>query len=289
MIGLLLVSCFAIIILIWVAVALSRPMTLCITFDDGFKVHSEIAAPMVEEFGWRAAFSVPTAIIDTHGKELTKEQLHDFRISSADNKFMSWIDLNRLLEAGHEIYPHTLDHTDLLGLERAGLCDEMRRQVSESRRQIIENLGFSPRFFCSPHNRTSDLIRRVVHENRMELLNCYRRNYPRYTGVEPPVIPISEYLCHEYGRGESHVDIMIHGIDARHEGWEPFETINDFRKLLEDIKAAEDAGIIKVVQYQSAHRPYSFSGSLLRFCDRVLNKLRQIYFDKIRRGLRANA
>lgn len=57
---------------------LTRPMTCCLTFDDGLKVHAEIAAPLLEKFGWRGTFNVPTSI------HLVTGMRDDIRIASVD-------------------------------------------------------------------------------------------------------------------------------------------------------------------------------------------------------------
>ena len=36
------------------------PLTVSISFDDGIESHYTIAAPLIEDHGWLAAFNVPT-------------------------------------------------------------------------------------------------------------------------------------------------------------------------------------------------------------------------------------
>ena len=251
------------------------PIKFCLTFDDGFKVHSTIAAPLLKKFGFSAAFNIPTDFMDRPKHCLSYDQLWDCRLIGHEDNLMDWHDVKQLIADGFECYPHTLGHVDLLTLEKDGNISELERQIVESKKKFIVNLGITPKYFCSPHNRCSPLIKKVINANGMEVFACDRRNFPSHAGAACPRIGIREYLQDAYVRGLAHVDVMIHGVDASHGGWEPFEDKEEFEKFLKDVKVCQDEGIIKVCAYSEAHRPYAWWCGIFRIYDRVVAKIRR--------------
>ena len=252
------------------------PLTFCLTFDDGFKVHHDVAASIVEAHGWRGIFNVPTEFMDSNHVPLTPDQAWDCRLSGNEDNFMTWDDVRDLVKRGHEVYPHTLGHIDLLKLEQEGKIDELNRQISESKRQFVEQLGYAPKFFCSPHNSWSPGIVRAVRANGMELFNCCRRNFPTCPGHES--MTLTDFVKSEWRRGTRHVDIMMHGIVRAKGGWEPFEDATHFDRFCDELKGLEQAGIVKVVSYASSHvKPGPFVRERC-FIQRVLNKLKRVCF-----------
>ena len=247
------------------------PMKLCITFDDGLKSQAEIAVPLLRKYGFKVAFNIPTGFMNPNGRNLTPGQIHDCRLEGNEDNLMDWEDVRRLLEAGHEVYPHTLDHADLLELERQEKFDELTRQVVESKKQYIEHCGGAPSFFCSPHNSSSPFIKKIVHENGMELVSCWRRNFPTHPSRDPPCLSITEHLRQEYYNGTSVLDVMIHGIDANRGGWEPFADSGAFEAFLQEIHRSVLSGMVNVVPYSRAHRSWS---ALSLPCN-VFNKIRK--------------
>ena len=67
----------------------NEPMRVVLSFDDSLKDHLLIAAPMLEERGWRGVFNVVT---DWVGK---------------DDRHLTWDDVRELLRRGHEVRRQT--------------------------------------------------------------------------------------------------------------------------------------------------------------------------------------
>ena len=254
------------------------PMKLCLTFDDGLKTHVDVAAPLLGKYGFKAAFNVPMEFLESSEKKLNNEQLIDCCLVGHESNLMDWRDINYLLSQGHEVYPHTLGHVDLVSLEKRGKFDELRQQIVGSKCLYEKHLGRSPKFFCSPHNSCSQIVLQVLHENKMEIVSCNRRNFPTHPSRTPSKIPVSEYLRDEYRKGSMLVDIMIHGIDAMRGGWEPFSDSSEFEDFLKSIKTIVAEGIVKVVPYSAAHHPYSWVSRPLRLFDRIVSKVRRKVF-----------
>lgn len=265
-------------IAIWI---IKRPMYCCLTFDDGLKVHSTIAAPLLEKLGWKGSFNIPTSFMnDLSVPRLTAEQADDCFLVGHENNLMNWNDVNGLIAAGHEVYPHTLDHSGLLRLQRAGAIEEMLRQIRDSKAEFISRTGIIPKFFCTPHNSTSALIEKMIHDNGMELLGPGRANYGTVVPDEDP-LPIKEHLQLLYRQGSFTADIAIHGIDKSKGGWSPFDTAQDFADFLEKIKEVENEGLIRVTPYSQSHRHHSLLAPLQRIWDCLCLKFRRIVFTRL--------
>lgn len=106
---------------------------LSISFDDGFE-SNRLAAEILAEEGVSACFFVCPDMV---GK--TREVLkHDFS-GDLDNekRMMTWTEIESLIELGHEVGSHTLDHSVLaeLSLEAA------HQQIVESKRVLDARVG----------------------------------------------------------------------------------------------------------------------------------------------------
>ena len=245
-------------------------MTVCLTFDDDQNAHATIAGPVLEEHGWRGAFNIVTGRLE-HPRAKGK---------------MTWAQAKRLLDNGHEIYPHsyfpdpespTFSHYNLRKLSESGNIAEVERQIKGARQMIIDHLGVEPKVFCLPYNSINKEVESVIRENGMVPMNCDRRNFPTHPGLTP--MSITTYLNLEYRSGRPHVDLMFHGIVREEGGWEPFEDEAHFIRFCDELKQVENQGIVKIVSYGEAHNMADET-----FLHKVKRKVRRLFF----RGL-ANA
>jgi len=232
-----------------------KPMTFCLTFDDGLKTHARVAAPLLEKYGWRGVFSVATEIA-TKGR-LTPRQAEDMCLVGNEWNVMSWEDVKALLVRGHVVCPHTATHADLQALEAAGRMDEVAREIAESKRQFAAHAGVTPALFCLPHCSGSAEVMALVRRHGMEPINGrgkWRVNFGEYSPDGQSYSDITSFLRRFYYLGFAHVDVMIHGVVRREGGWRPFEDATAFEDFLKAIKAEEDAGRVRVVDYETGHR-----------------------------------
>lgn len=97
---------------------------IAFSFDDGFSSNVRTAA-ILEEFGARAMFFVPSAFIGT----ATVDGARDFFGFSegVHEGAMTWGDLERLLERGHEVGNHTAGHKVMSWISEAEMEDEIQR------------------------------------------------------------------------------------------------------------------------------------------------------------------
>lgn len=203
-----------------------RPVRVALTFDDGSKDHIEIAAPMLEERGWRGTFNLITDRI-------------------GDKGHLSWDDVKELICRGHEVVTHTKTHPNLVKLLKERGTDAVRREWAESRDAIVRNTGFAPRYACMPFGQENETIRTICREEGLEPFGRCRHNFG--TGDEEKVGPWLE-KC--FSNGVVRVDAMCHGVTAGEGGgWHPFADRVAFAKYLDQIAALEKAGKVIVTDY----------------------------------------
>ena len=243
-------------------------MTLCLTFDDGLKTHAEIAAPALKQRGWSGAFCIPTGLMNPVARKLTPAQAEDMCLVGHEDNLMSWDDVWRMMADGHEVCPHTHDHADLAELFAAGKKDEIERQIARSRETFEKETGRSPAFFCTPHYSTCSFVNRRIRAHHMEVFNCGRANF----GASYQKGQVTEFLEKRKKAGWLHVDISVHGITQATGGWEPFDSVEEFIGFLDEIKALEDRGLVRVVPYSVVHPKPSCISPLLVLWNRARNR-----------------
>ena len=205
----------------------SAPMRVTLTFDDSLKDHLLIAAPLLEERGWRGTFNIVT---DWVGK---------------GDKFLTWEDVRELVRRGHEIATHTKTHPNLVKLLAKKGEVAVRRELAESRDAIAAAVGFAPRYMCSPGVKQNDDTARLCRDEGLRQMLACRRNFGQ--GTEGCTRQIIESRI---AAGEKRLDILHHGISAEERGgWRPFCDRAAFKRHLDDLAALEREGKIVVTDY----------------------------------------
>ena len=207
--------------------AAAEPLRVALTFDDSLKDHLLIAAPMLEERGWRGTFCIVT---DWVGK---------------DDKHLTWDDVRELVRRGHEIATHTESHPNLVSLLEKGQEEEVRRQILASADKIAAETGIAPRFLFSPFCSQNETTARICAE-------CGLRQAarPRYNFGSNNCDRVASLVAELRQKGVNRADILTHGVSAAdHGGWCPFADRESFRKHLDAIAELERKGEIVVTDY----------------------------------------
>ena len=247
-----------------------RPMTVCLTFDDGVRSHLTLAGPMLEKYGWRGEFNVCTDFCESSPASLTEEKLEVLKMSKAASLRLGWDDVRELLRRGHEVYPHSCSHEMLGRLWKLGQTETVRHEVVDAAKAYAAHLGVWPRFFCCPHLDWTPEIRDLIHANKMEMINNGRPDIGR-SNIK--VVPL---LCGLYHEGRRHVDLMFHGIVASEGGYNAFEKLEDFEAILKALKRLETKRKIRVISYSQGHHGFSVGSLWLDRLEWVLNKTRRV-------------
>ena len=200
--------------------------------------------------------------------------MRDLCLAGNESQRMNWADVAALMKMGHEVYPHTIGHVDLLALERKGDIAELEHQIDGAIAMLKEKTGVPPKFFCSPHNSSTTLIIESIRKYGAEIFATDRPNFG-WGNLPGMKNSIAKFLRWQYEMGNPHVDIMVHGIVKAHGGWRPFESCEQFVEFLDEIDTCVKAGWVKVVPYASAHHRY---GRLVSYLHRKLARARRILF-----------
>jgi len=113
---------------------------LMLCFDDGLRSSYTVAAPLLEKYGYRGWFFIPTQFIDVPAslqKAYAMEHLIDFYEDYPDGRIaMSWEEIKEL-DKNHVIVSHTRNHVRL----RPGLQKEiLKREILGSKADLEQIL-----------------------------------------------------------------------------------------------------------------------------------------------------
>ena len=112
-----------------------------ITFDDGYKDNSEIAADVLVKYALPATFFVVTRFIDSNHIAWWDER------EGIESRWMSWDDLRTLFAAGFTIGGHTQHHVDLGSVDP----DLAQKEINGCRDDLHSELGVNCELFAYPY------------------------------------------------------------------------------------------------------------------------------------------
>jgi hypothetical protein len=115
-----------------------EPRYIILRFDDGYENQFQYAKPILDEFGLKAVFAIPTAAI--YGENISTE-------SGRTNPDMSWDQVRALYADGMEIASHTEHHVHLNEVNSTALVNE----INGSRNEIAANGIPAPSTFVYPY------------------------------------------------------------------------------------------------------------------------------------------
>lgn len=228
----------------------AAPLRVALTYDDGFKDHHDLAAPILERHGIRATFNLVTDKIGTGGN------------------YMSWDDARDLVLRGHDLASHTCSHPKLTELLAAGKTNEVIRQITESRDAINREIGkVRPSFhvaqLCHPFVDHSAAVDRLIRDAGLEPMTAYRRNFGN-SGRGDVMhngkwFSTAEYLDAMIAEKRTDVDILCHGVRMEC-GWDPFKTVADYERHIATLARYRDEGRIEIVLERDLRR---YPGSIV--------------------------
>lgn len=116
--------------------------SVLITFDDGYTDNYTDAMPILKKYGFTAVlFMMPGWV----GKE----------------GYLNWEQIKEMRQAGWDIYPHSMTHTQLSTLSK----QQQQIEIAESRKQIEEKLGSTADVFCYPYGSYNKNTIDILKEN----------------------------------------------------------------------------------------------------------------------------
>ena len=133
---------------------------VAVTFDDGYRSVSELAAPILRRFGFSATVFVPTHYMGTE-RPMSWPGIDEWIGGPHEQELMpmSWERLRSLAADGWEIGAHTVTHPMLTKLGEADLNEEL----IESRMECGRQIGTTCRSIAFPYGDCDD---RVIEASR---------------------------------------------------------------------------------------------------------------------------
>ncbi len=129
-----------------------RGKVVGLTFDDGYQNNVRNALPVLKRHGFTATcYGVSSMIGGTNSWD---------RGVVAEKPLMSLDDWRVWRDAGMDIGSHTRTHADLNTLD----TDEARKQIAESRQELMRVLDCDVRHFCYPYGRFGEVHSRMARD-----------------------------------------------------------------------------------------------------------------------------
>lgn len=208
----------------------AAPMRVALTFDDGNKDHLLIAAPMLEERGWRGVFNIVTGWIGKGKNSLT------------------WDDVRELIRRGHEVTTHTVTHPNLVKLRQERGDVAVKEELLKSAEAIRRETGLTPRYLCTPGVKQDADTARLSTACGLRLMDV-----PRLGFGSNNCDRVRAVLEERIRAGKTRADILHHGLARNeHGGWSAFADRESFRRHLDTISAMEREGAIVITDYAGA-------------------------------------
>jgi peptidoglycan/xylan/chitin deacetylase (PgdA/CDA1 family) len=137
---------------------------IAISSDDGLKSNVSAAA-ILDKFNIKSCFFICPEIIDEKDErkivQFSKQRLHFPPV-----EFMTWQDVEGLLQNGHEIGGHTMNHVNLSVMDEA----DMSSEIGMCYNKIVEKCG-QAKHFAYPYGRFfhfNNRAREIVFETGFE-------------------------------------------------------------------------------------------------------------------------
>jgi peptidoglycan/xylan/chitin deacetylase (PgdA/CDA1 family) len=131
----------------------NHKLPISITFDDGYENIYHYAYPILKEYGLTATVFLITGFVG-------KENSWDVNMGWRRFRHLSWEEIHEMKGDGITFGSHTVTHRDLTKLP----IDEVRMELSESKRFLEEKIGEEVRYLSYPFGRYTDEIQEIAKE-----------------------------------------------------------------------------------------------------------------------------
>jgi peptidoglycan/xylan/chitin deacetylase (PgdA/CDA1 family) len=134
-----------------------KDLEIAVTFDDGYATVKDRALPIMNALGLTATVFLNTSFIGTVGRTASDPAAGHY----PDQEFMSWQDVDELLERGWIVGSHGARHLDLVRQSDA----TVREELLTSKRDIERISAGAYLYFAYTNGRSSARVRRLVAES----------------------------------------------------------------------------------------------------------------------------
>ena len=185
------------------------------TFDDGLAEHYTLAAPQLEQRGFRGTFFI-------NGSKVNKDERH-----IKDTTRVTWPQLKEMAEKGHEISNHGWAHRNFAKFPFEVLKEDLLKYDSA----IYAHVGVMPRTYAYPNNTKQGEAMAFVARNRVGT-----RLKQRSVGSKRTARDLEKWMETLIKTGDWGVG-MTHGLTY---GYDAFGNPQRLWEHWEQVKANED-------------------------------------------------
>ena len=185
------------------------------TFDDGLAEHYTLAAPQLEQRGFRGTFFI-------NGSKVNKDERH-----IKDTTRVTWPQLKEMAEKGHEISNHGWAHRNFAKFPFEVLKEDILKNDSA----IYAHVGVMPRTYAYPNNTKQGEAMAFVARNRVGT-----RLKQRSVGSKRTARDLEKWMETLIKTGDCGVG-MTHGLTY---GYDAFGNPQRLWEHWEQVKANED-------------------------------------------------
>lgn len=194
-----------------------RSAAISYTFDDGMSEHYTLAVPMLDEVGLKGTFYVIPGRIPTDS-----DQSDD----KTPRKRMSWDELKKMADNGHEIGNHSWSHPNLTQLPPA----QAEEQLTKAFDAISRHIGRPPLTIAFPFNASTPEIQAVALKQHVAF-----RAYQHGTSEKTTSESLNNW-AEQQVRNKTWGVVMIHGIAT---GYAAFSDPEILRSHLKYVKSRD--------------------------------------------------
>jgi peptidoglycan-N-acetylglucosamine deacetylase len=199
-----------------------RAAAISYTFDDGLRDQYTVAAPMLNEAGFKGTFFViPGRISET--VEDAEKRKNDKRAWGT----ITWPELNELAAQGHEIASHTWSHPGLTKLTPA----EVDAELVKARDAITTHIGRPPLTLAFPFNQSTPEIQAAALTYHVAF-----RSHQLGVGGDKTTVESLDAWADQQVRDHAWGVVMAHGIAY---GYAAFTDPEILRTHLRYVKSRE--------------------------------------------------
>ena len=158
---------------------------IAVTFDDGFRVLMSYCLEVLEKFGIKASFYIPTGFVELSGfPEMASRFSLRAHYYNLPLEPMCPEDLKLLVDMGHDVGSHGVSHTSLSTMSQP----MVERELRISRSMIAKWTGKEVETFAYPNSQIGDPISLWVQQAGYRLGLTARRGAVR-NDVNPYLLP----------------------------------------------------------------------------------------------------
>ena len=185
------------------------------TFDDGLAEHYTLAAPQLEQRGFRGTFFI-------NGSKVNKDERH-----IKDTTRVTWPQLKEMAEKGHEISNHGWAHRNFAKFP----FEVLKEDILKTDSAIYAHVGVMPRTYAYPNNTKQGEAMAFVARNRVGT-----RLKQRSVGSKRTARDLEKWMETLIKTGDWGVG-MTHGLTY---GYDAFGNPQRLWEHWEQVKANED-------------------------------------------------